>query len=233
MCPTEAQRLRLVCSETRRTPSRYFWKSRLDSPWPCVTMQKRCAPAASAARACSRICSGLHHRVHRRLGVGEARLRAEAAVLGAAAGLRVDQRAHVGRVGEALDARLPRALDQRFDLGVVLDLAEREGLLASDQRRHARQAMSRPGRLFAAPARRALLGERAHPLAHVLRGERGLAQLDQLAPRRRPGARPRLRSSARDHALVAASATSGALAASSAASSSASRLELARPRRRG
>ena len=39
---------------------------------------------------------GLHHRVHRRLGLGEARLRAEAAVLGAAAGLGVDQRAHVG-----------------------------------------------------------------------------------------------------------------------------------------
>ena len=69
-----------------------------------------------------------HHRVHRRVGLGEARLRAEAAVLGAAAGLGVDQRAHVGRVAEALDARLPRPLDERLDLGVVLDLAELSAL---------------------------------------------------------------------------------------------------------
>ena len=34
---------------------------------------------------------GLHHRVQRRLGLGVARLRAEAAVLRAAAGLRVDE----------------------------------------------------------------------------------------------------------------------------------------------
>ena len=59
MCPIETQRFRLVCSATSRAPSRTFSKSRLESPWPCVTMQKRCAPAASAARACSRICSGL------------------------------------------------------------------------------------------------------------------------------------------------------------------------------
>ena len=58
MWPIEAQRLRLVCSATSRAPSTMFSKSRLDSPWPWVTMQKRCAPAASAARACSRICSG-------------------------------------------------------------------------------------------------------------------------------------------------------------------------------
>ena len=58
MWPIDAQRLRLVCSATSRAPSSTFSKSRLESPWPCVTMQKRCAPAASAARACSRICSG-------------------------------------------------------------------------------------------------------------------------------------------------------------------------------
>jgi biotin synthase len=51
----DAQRLRFVCSATRRAPASTFSKSRLDSPWPCVTMQKRCAPAASAARACSSI----------------------------------------------------------------------------------------------------------------------------------------------------------------------------------
>ena len=48
---------------------------------------------------------GLHHRVHRRLRLREPRLRAEAAVLGAAAGLCVHQRAHVRGVAEALLAR--------------------------------------------------------------------------------------------------------------------------------
>jgi hypothetical protein len=48
---------------------------------------------------------GLHHRVHRRVGLGEARLGAEAAVLGAAARLGVDERAHVGRVAEAVEPR--------------------------------------------------------------------------------------------------------------------------------
>ncbi len=59
MWPIDAQRLRLVCSATSRAPSSTFWKSRLESPWPWVTMQNRCAPAASAARACSRICSAV------------------------------------------------------------------------------------------------------------------------------------------------------------------------------
>ncbi len=58
MWPIEAQRLRLVCSATSFAPSRIFSKSRLESPCPWVTMQKRWAPAASAALACSRICSG-------------------------------------------------------------------------------------------------------------------------------------------------------------------------------
>ena len=54
----EAQRLRFVWRATSRAPSSTLSKSRLDSPWPWVTMQKRWAPAASAARACSSICSG-------------------------------------------------------------------------------------------------------------------------------------------------------------------------------
>jgi len=66
---------------------------------------------------------GLHHRVHRRLGLGEARLGAEAAVLGTAAGLGVHQRAHVGGVCEPLHPRLPGTLHECFDLGVILDLA--------------------------------------------------------------------------------------------------------------
>jgi hypothetical protein len=89
---------------------------------------------------------GLHHRVHRCLRLGEPRLRAKAAVLGTAARLRVDQRAHVGRVAEALHARLPRALDQRANLLVILDLTQRERLLARDQRRHAADVTARGGR---------------------------------------------------------------------------------------
>ena len=58
MWPTDAQRLRLVWRVTSRVASSTVSKSRLESPWPWVTMQNRCAPAASAARACSRICSG-------------------------------------------------------------------------------------------------------------------------------------------------------------------------------
>jgi hypothetical protein len=82
---------------------------------------------------------GLHHRVHRRLGLGEARLRAEAAVLGAPTRLGVDQRAHVGAVAEALLPGLPRALDERLDGGVTLELAQLLGLLTGDERRHGRE----------------------------------------------------------------------------------------------
>ena len=72
---------------------------------------------------------GLHHRVHRRVGLGVFRLGAEAAVLGAAAGLGVDQRAEVGRVGEALGADRPRALDQVADLVVVGERPELQRFL--------------------------------------------------------------------------------------------------------
>jgi hypothetical protein len=79
---------------------------------------------------------GLHHRVHRRLGLGEARLRAEPAVLGAAARLGVDQGAHVRAVPEALLARLPGALDERLDRVVTFELAELQSLVTGDERRH-------------------------------------------------------------------------------------------------
>ena len=78
----------------------------------------------------------LHHRVHRRVRLGVARLGAEAAVLGAAARLGVDQRAHVGRVAEVLLAHLPGALDQLADLLVVAQLAERQRFLEGDQGGH-------------------------------------------------------------------------------------------------
>ena len=67
---------------------------------------------------------GLHHRVHRRVGVRVLRLGAEAAVLGASAGLGVDERAHVGRVGKPLDTHRPGALDEGRDLGVIFEFAE-------------------------------------------------------------------------------------------------------------
>src|SRR4051794_8830640 len=101
---------------------------------------------------------GLHHRVHRRLGLGEARLGAEAAVLRAAARLGVDERAQVGRVAEALLPRLPRALDERLDRGAVLDLAERERLLAGDERRHAAKRRRATGRLMDSPDAPAAVG---------------------------------------------------------------------------
>src|SRR5215212_638961 len=68
-----------------------------------------------------------HHRVHRGVGLGVLRLRAEPAVLRAAARLGVHERAEVGGVPEALAPRLPRALDERLDPGVVLYPSEREG----------------------------------------------------------------------------------------------------------
>ena len=68
----------------------------------------------------------LHHRVHRRVGLGVAGLGAEAAVLRAAARLGVDQRAHVGRVAEVLLPHLPGTLDQVADLLVLGQLAERQ-----------------------------------------------------------------------------------------------------------
>ena len=90
---------------------------------------------------------GLHHRVHRRVGLGVARLGAEAAVLGAAAGLRVDQRAHVGRVAEALGAHLPGALDERRDLVVVGERSASSSasskVISGGIRPKARQALGR------------------------------------------------------------------------------------------
>src|SRR3989442_7481646 len=78
----------------------------------------------------------LHQRVHWGLGLGEARLRAESTILGAAARLRVHERAHVRRVAEPLYPRLPGALHERFDLAVLLELPERKCLRACDQGRH-------------------------------------------------------------------------------------------------
>src|SRR5262249_1162662 len=54
----------------------------------------------------------------------------------AATRLGIDQRAHVRRVPETLHTCLPGALDECFDLAVLLDPTELRGLLASDQGLH-------------------------------------------------------------------------------------------------
>jgi hypothetical protein len=97
---------------------------------------------------------GLHHRVHRGVGLGVAGLRAEPAVLGAAARLRVHERAHVGRVSEPVGPDLPGALDERPDVVVLGELRELHRLFEADQRCHPTaslewvrgQARSGPGR---------------------------------------------------------------------------------------
>ena len=91
----------------------------------------------------------LHHRVHRRVRLGEARLRAEATVLRAAAGLGVHERAEVGGVAEALEPDLPGPVDQCLDLGTILDLAEPERLFTGDEGRHAAVTVRAPGRHLA------------------------------------------------------------------------------------
>ena len=213
MWPIETQRLRFVCSATRRAPSSTFSKSRLDRPWPWVTMQKRCAPAASAARACSRICSG-----------------SIIACIGVSASAYFDW------------AQKPQSSAQPPDLALTSEHMSVESPKRSTRASQARStsasisawssssprrsASSRvisggigagtiwratpDGRDLAAlsdPAtpRRALLGERAHALAEVLGGEAGAAQLDQLLLDL--GVERRLRVEHRaDHALVAAAA---------------------------
>jgi hypothetical protein len=79
----------------------------------------------------------LQHRVHRGIGLCVPRLGAEAAVLGASARLRVDERAHIGRVREALAPDLPGALDEVPDPLAIGHLAELERLVEADQGWHA------------------------------------------------------------------------------------------------
>ena len=118
--------------------------------------------------------------MHRRLGLREARLGAEAAVLRAPARLRVDQRAEVRRVAEALDPGAPRALDQRLDLGVILERAEPERLFPRDQRRHGGTVCAAPdGIIRRVSVERAdirLPSGELHPLSVLLR-RLGLAAL--------------------------------------------------------
>ena len=92
---------------------------------------------AVSAGGLSRACMfedllGLEHRVHRCVGFCVARLRAKAAVLRAAAGFRVHERAHVGAVTEALTAHRPGPLNDLRDLVAIVDAAELERLLEAD-----------------------------------------------------------------------------------------------------
>ena len=138
MWPIEAQRFRLVCSATSSAPSRIFCEVALGEPLALGDHAEAVGAGRLGRLGVLEDLLGLHHRVHRRVGLGVARLGAEAAVLGAAAGLGVDQRAHVGRVAEVLAAHLPGALDQVADLLVVGQLAEREGFVEGDQGGHSR-----------------------------------------------------------------------------------------------
>ena len=145
MCPIEAQRFRLVCSATSLRALDDVLEVPLGEP---LALGDHAEAVRAGGLGRARVLEdllGRHHRVHRRVRLREARLGAEAAVLGAAAGLRVHERAHVGGVAEALHARLEGALDERLDLGVVLDLAEGTGLLVRDQRRQARPPIGGDG----------------------------------------------------------------------------------------
>ena len=136
MWPIEAQRLRLVCSATSRVPSRIFCEVAFGE---ALALGDHAEAVGAGGFGGFRVFEDLlrlQHRVHRRVGLGVARLGAEAAVLGAAAGLGVDQRAHVGRVAEVLAADLPGALDQGADLLVVGQPAVVEGFVKGDQRGH-------------------------------------------------------------------------------------------------
>ena len=90
-------------------------------------MQKRCAPAASAARACSRICSGS---IIACIGVSASAKRDWAQKPQSSAqppDFALTSEHMSVESPKLLDARLPRALDERLDLGVVVELAERPG----------------------------------------------------------------------------------------------------------
>ena len=124
-------------------------KSRLDSPWPWVTMQKRCAPAASAARACSRICSGS---IIACSGVSASANRDCAQKPQSSAqppdfALTSEQRSVESpkRSWRACHARSTSASISAWSL----DLAEAQRLLAGDERRHGRKPRRRTGRLAA------------------------------------------------------------------------------------
>ena len=82
---------------------------------------------------------GRHHRVQGSLRLREPALRAESTVLRASSGLCVHQRAEIRGICEEFRAHPPRAVDQRLDGGVVLELAEHQRLLARDQGRHSRE----------------------------------------------------------------------------------------------
>ena len=154
MCPIEAQRLRFVCSATSFAPSITFSKSRFERPWPCVTMQKRCAPAASAALARAR---------------GSARgSSSRASACGASAKRDWEQKPQSSAqppdfalTSEHMSVESPKRsvsrlegpLDERLDLRVVLDLAQGERFLVRDQRR---QAIPPMGTGIDAEGRRAL-----------------------------------------------------------------------------
>ena len=99
-------------------------------------MQKRCAPAASAARACSRICSGV---IIACIGVSASAKRDWAQKPQSSAQppdlAFTSEHMSVESANRSTRAS-PGTLHERLDLGVVLDLAELTRLFGGDQRGH-------------------------------------------------------------------------------------------------
>ena len=136
MWPIDTQRFRFVCSDTSRAPGEDLLEVPLRE---ALALRDHAEAMRAGGLGRARVLEDLlrvHHRVHGRVGLREARLRAEATVLRAAARLRVHERAHVRGVAEAILAHPPSTLDQRLDLGTIGDLAEPQRLFPGDEGRH-------------------------------------------------------------------------------------------------
>jgi len=92
-------------------------------------MQKRCAPRGLGRARVLEYLLRLHHRVQRRLRLGEARLRAEATVLGAPSRLGRFTSEHMSVESAKRSTRASQARPINASiLGVILDLAQKPEL---------------------------------------------------------------------------------------------------------
>ena len=140
-------------------------------------------PGASAARACSRIWSGV---IIACIGVSASAKRDWAQKPQSSA-----QPPDLALTSEHMSVESPKrsrrtcqARSTSASISAWSSISPEPSASSGDERRHRGPPVGRPrtelGRLAALPARRALLRERPHALAEVLRAEAGLAQLDQL-----------------------------------------------------
>src|SRR5256714_9531706 len=197
MWPIDAQRFRLVCSATSRAPSTTFWKSRRDRPCPWVTMQKRRAPAASAACACSRICSGV---IIACIGVSASAKRdcAQKPQSSAQPPDLAFTSEHMSVESPNWSHRASKARSTSASMSARSSISPRaiaSSYVISGGKAAPRYARPRTAWrwLAALPVGLALLAERPDALLEVLREEARLAQVDQLAlelGRQRPGVLP-------------------------------------------